>query len=48
MAGSFTSRLTRTRSRSAYESDRTLIVFGRVMAQDHVEDETVLLRDYTQ
>jgi hypothetical protein len=48
MAGSFTSRPTRTSSRSAYESDRTLIVFGRVGARITVEDETVLLQGYTQ
>jgi len=48
MAGSFTSRPTRTSSRSAYESDRTLILFGRFKARITAEDETVLLQGYTQ
>ena len=48
MAGSFTSRPTRTSLRSAYESDRTLILFGRFKARITAEDETVLLQGYTQ
>ena len=48
MAGSFTSRPNRTSSRSAYESDRTLILFGRFKARITAEDETVLLQGYTQ
>jgi hypothetical protein len=35
-------------SRSAYESDRTLILFGRFKARITAEDETVLLQGYTQ
>jgi hypothetical protein len=49
MAGSFTPRADPHEFlRSAYESDRTLIVFGRFKARITAEDETVLPQDYTR